>query len=200
MQSAECITLEPVQQQEQRHSLRDRVALFNTLAKSHVNKQSLNPFSNDKDISHMQRRKFSKEEYGRPVKGSKSEIRGFKASLEISKEMLQLCEIINHHAEPLFTPKEKQNDPRKVISFGELFSIYTTISSKLVGILLRTRKQNLIDFEGECLFQRRDEHIPIILLKPIEEIRQILNERINSTLALLNVHEKPIDEFFEKEQ
>ncbi|XP_031344463.1 actin-binding Rho-activating protein-like isoform X2 [Photinus pyralis] len=183
---------------QQSCSLKDRVALFNTFAKSHVNKQSINPFSND--IGNMQRRKFSKEEYGRPEKGSKSEIRGFKASLEVCKEMLELCEIINKHGEPLFTLKEKKNDPRKVISFGELFIIYTTVSSQLVGMLLRTRKHNLVAFEGECLFQRRDDHVPIILLKPIEEIRQILNRRINETLALLDVHEKPIDEFYEKEQ
>ncbi|KAK4879517.1 hypothetical protein RN001_007663 [Aquatica leii] len=183
-----------------RLTLRDRVALFNTFATSHVNKQAINPFSQDKSVNQLQRRRFSKEEYGRPVKGSKSEIRGFKASLEILKEMLQLCEILDKHSEPLFTPKEKKNDPRKVISFGELFSIYTTISSKLVGILLRARKQSLVDFEGEVLFQRRDDDVPIILLKPIEQIRQILNEKINSTLALLNINEKPEDEFFEKDQ
>ncbi|KAB0797155.1 hypothetical protein PPYR_08149 [Photinus pyralis] len=197
MQSTDCLA-EEVPNPQQSCSLKDRVALFNTFAKSHVNKQSINPFSND--IGNMQRRKFSKEEYGRPEKGSKSEIRGFKASLEVCKEMLELCEIINKHGEPLFTLKEKKNDPRKVISFGELFIIYTTVSSQLVGMLLRTRKHNLVAFEGECLFQRRDDHVPIILLKPIEEIRQILNRRINETLALLDVHEKPIDEFYEKEQ
>lgn len=59
----------------------------------------------------------------RPAKGSLSESRGFKATISVCKEMLQLCEIINQHGEPLFTKKEKQNDPRKVISFGELFYV-----------------------------------------------------------------------------
>lgn len=39
------------------------------------------------------------------------------------------------------------------ISFGDLFNIYVHINDKLVGLLLRARKQKLIDFEGECLFQ-----------------------------------------------
>lgn len=127
--------------------------------------------------------------------------------------MLELCEIINQYGEPLFEPEEKQNDPRKVISFGALFNvshsykftlhrymhnlliathlcnwlpflthqlfsissyktneaylnfvlasveryfffqIYTIISDKLVGMLLRARKHKILDFEGECLFQ-----------------------------------------------
>lgn len=48
------------------------------------------------------------------------------------------------------------------------------ISNKVVGLLLRARKHNLIDFEGEILFQRRDDHVPIFMLKPITEIRDIL--------------------------
>jgi hypothetical protein len=67
--------------------------------------------------------------------------------------MLELCDIIHQQGEPLFSPEEKPNDPRVVISFGELFSIYTVISNKLVGVLLRARKHKLLDFEGECLFQ-----------------------------------------------
>lgn len=37
--------------------------------------------------------------------------------------MLELCEVINQCGEPLFTPEEKVNDPRIVISFGELFGV-----------------------------------------------------------------------------
>ncbi|KAF5282766.1 hypothetical protein FQR65_LT02763 [Abscondita terminalis] len=196
MQDAECMNVQPV---SDGRSLRDRVALFNTFATTHVNNQALNPFSQDKSVSQLERRRFSKEEYGRPQKGSKSEIRGFKANLDILKEILQLCEVLDQFSEPLFTPEEKKNDPRKVISFGELFTIYTS-TSQLVGILLRARKQHLVDFEGEVLFQRQDDGVPIILLKPIEQIRQILNERINAALALLNVNEKPEDEFYEKDQ
>ncbi|VEN50084.1 unnamed protein product [Callosobruchus maculatus] len=93
--------------------------------------------------------------------------------------MMELCDVINQFGERLFSENEKPNDPRIVISFGELFSIYTAISDKVVGILLRARKYKFVDFEGECLFQRRDDHVPIIMLKPISEIRQILNDRID---------------------
>ncbi|VEN50083.1 unnamed protein product [Callosobruchus maculatus] len=114
-----------------------------------------------------------------PPKGSLSELRAFKATIHVSKEMMELCDVINQFGERLFSENEKPNDPRIVISFGELFSIYTAISDKVVGILLRARKYKFVDFEGECLFQRRDDHVPIIMLKPISEIRQILNDRID---------------------
>lgn len=39
--------------------------------------------------------------------------------------MLELCELISHYGEPLFSEKEKPNDPRKVISFGDLFTVST---------------------------------------------------------------------------
>lgn len=47
----------------------------------------------------------------------------------------------------------------------------------MVGICLRARKYKLIEFEGEMLFQRRDDDVPIFLLKPIKEIRRILDEK-----------------------
>lgn len=57
------------------------------------------------------------------------------------------------------------------------FQIYVHINDKLVGLLLRARKYKLIDFEGEVLFQRRDDDEPIFLLKPIREIREILKHK-----------------------
>ena len=57
------------------------------------------------------------------------------------------------------------------IQFGRLFEIYVRISNKLVGVLLRARKHGLVHFEGETLFQRRDDHVPVSLLRPSKEIR-----------------------------
>jgi hypothetical protein len=34
-----------------------------------------------------------------------------------------------------------------------LLQIYTSISNKVVGVLLRARKHKFVDFEGETLFQ-----------------------------------------------
>lgn len=44
----------------------------------------------------------------------------------------------------------------------------------MVGLLLRARKHKLVDFEGEILFQRRDDDVPIMMLKSIKEIRAYL--------------------------
>jgi hypothetical protein len=34
-----------------------------------------------------------------------------------------------------------------------LLQMYTSISNKVVGVLLRARKHKFVDFEGETLFQ-----------------------------------------------
>ncbi|KAK9721453.1 Costars [Popillia japonica] len=167
--------------------LSSKIALFNAHANGHQQKQTINPFSND--IKNMNKRHFSKDEYGRPEKGSLSESRGFKATAQVCKEMLELCEMIDLYGERLFTPLENPDDPRKVISFGDLFTLYTIISDKLVGMLLRARKHKIVDFEGECLFQRRDDHVPIILLKPIEEIREDFQKKIDSALKAIKENE-----------
>ena len=57
------------------------------------------------------------------------------------------------------------------IKFGRLFEIYVRISNKLVGVLLRARKHGLVHLEGETLFQRRDDHVPVSLLRPSKDIR-----------------------------
>lgn len=49
-----------------------------------------------------------------------------------------------------------------------------------MGILLRARKHKLVEFEGEMLFQRRDDDVPIFLLKPIHEIRHDMEDKIDS--------------------
>ena len=82
--------------------------------------------------------------------------------------------------------------------------IYTCINDKLVGLLLRARKYKFVDFEGgmddlllnlvfllfylihfnfrlnriEMLFQRRDDNVPIFMLKTVDEIKQFLNGKI----------------------
>lgn len=39
------------------------------------------------------------------------------------------------------------------------------------------------------LLQRRDDHVPILLLKPIKEIRNIFNEKIEAAKAALRENE-----------
>ena len=45
---------------------------------------------------------------------------------------------------------------------------------------MRTRKHKFIHFEGEMLFQRRDDDVPVpvFMLKSIQEITSELNEII----------------------
>lgn len=150
--------------------LSSKVALFNNTSKSHMESQSINPFSESHGDRGMQRLKISKEEYGRPKAGSLTEYRGKKANIQVYQEMLELCMVINDEGQS-YSKKEPE---LRAILFGELFNIYTHINDKLVGLLLRARKHELIQFEGEMLFQRRDDDVPVFLLKPIKAIREIL--------------------------
>lgn len=83
--------------------------------------------------------------------------------------MLELCQIIHDEGKP-----NEKNPELREIKFGELFDIYVYISNKIVGLLLRARKYELLTFEGECLFQRFHDHVPIYLLHPMSEIKKVL--------------------------
>uniref|UniRef100_A0A915E460 Costars domain-containing protein n=1 Tax=Ditylenchus dipsaci TaxID=166011 RepID=A0A915E460_9BILA len=92
-------------------------------------------------------------------------MRANKAAKCIAKEMFQLCQVIEENGH--------RNSPSSyeiTITFGDLFKIYQFISDKLVGILLRARKHNMLHFEGEMLFQRRDEQKVIHLLLNHQQI------------------------------
>uniref|UniRef100_A0A1A9W290 Costars domain-containing protein n=1 Tax=Glossina brevipalpis TaxID=37001 RepID=A0A1A9W290_9MUSC len=154
--------------------LSSKVAMFNNQVQQHKQSQLLNPFSQS-DGRASPRPTFSKEEYGKPLAGSLTEMRGHKANIHVLKEMLELCQIISSEGYPV------QDDPgMRVIPFGELFNIYNYISDKVVGILLRARKHKLVDFEGEMLYQRRDDDVPVFLLRPISIIRQELEEKMEN--------------------
>jgi hypothetical protein len=43
-----------------------------------------------------------------------------------------------------------------------------------VGMLIRARKYGLVDFEGEMLYQKQDDHKEVRLLKTSDEIRKII--------------------------
>ncbi|XP_059364249.1 actin-binding Rho-activating protein-like isoform X2 [Carassius carassius] len=98
------------------------------------------------------------EGYGRPLEGSKTEQRGKDAHSHISREVTELCRVI-------LESRESGDDGRPAVRFGTLFERYVTISNKLVGVLLRARKQGLVHFEGEMLWQGRDDGVIITLLE-----------------------------------
>ncbi|XP_068996191.1 actin-binding Rho-activating protein [Embiotoca jacksoni] len=127
----------------------------------HQEYQKHNPFSHDTRASVVVPQR-GRDDYGRPLQGSMTEQRGKDAHSHISREVQELCEVIKNIGEP----RDKDGD-RKVITveFAKLFEHYVTISNKLVGTLLRARKQRLVEFEGEMLWQGKDDHVVITLLQ-----------------------------------
>uniref|UniRef100_A0A8C5SAQ9 Actin-binding Rho-activating protein n=1 Tax=Laticauda laticaudata TaxID=8630 RepID=A0A8C5SAQ9_LATLA len=85
-------------------------------------------------------------------------MRGKDAHAHIGKEMEELCLIIRNTG-------KKEQDGQVRITFKQLFDRYVTISNKLVGVLLRARKYGLVDFEGEMLWQGKDDSVVITLIK-----------------------------------
>ncbi|XP_046966753.1 actin-binding Rho-activating protein-like [Vanessa cardui] len=167
----------PMQRRSRSSSLTDLISAFDNKAQAHTELQKITAFSGHFDKN--AKPTFSKDEYGKPIPGSMTEYRGAEAQARVCTEMKELCEIIHEYGKSpcksLLPPELK--DATKVISFGELFTIYTVISDKLVGILLRTRKHQLTFFEGEVLFQKRDDDVPVFLMQPINDIREYCNNK-----------------------
>ena len=50
--------------------------------------------------------------------------------------------------------------------------IYNRINDKVVGLLIRARKKDLLSFEGEMLYQGKDDEEWIMLTRSINSIRE----------------------------
>ncbi|KAJ8411467.1 hypothetical protein AAFF_G00162750 [Aldrovandia affinis] len=121
----------------------------------HREYQKHNPFSNGGSMTAQPQR--GQEGYGRPPEGSRTEARGKEAHSRLGREVEELCQAIRDLG-------EGREGGRPAVRFGTLFEHYVDISSKVVGVLLRARKQGLVHFEGEMLWQGRDDHVLITLL------------------------------------
>uniref|UniRef100_A0A8B9ITH8 Actin-binding Rho-activating protein n=1 Tax=Amazona collaria TaxID=241587 RepID=A0A8B9ITH8_9PSIT len=139
------------------NSLKDK---WQEWSDQHIMLQKLNPFSEefDHELSMSTRLHKGDEGYGRPKEGTKTAERAKKAEAHIHREIRDMCFIIESMAKP-------RPDGKIQVTFGELFDRYVRISDKVVGILLRARKHGLVDFEGEMLWQGRDDNVIITLLK-----------------------------------
>ncbi|KFV85512.1 Actin-binding Rho-activating protein, partial [Struthio camelus australis] len=139
------------------NSLKDR---WQEWADQHIITQKLNPFSEefDHELAMSTRLHKGDEGYGRPKEGTKTAERAKRAEAHIHREIRDMCFIIESMAKP-------RHDGKIQVTFGELFERYVRISDKVVGILMRARKHGLVDFEGEMLWQGRDDHVIITLLK-----------------------------------
>ncbi|KAF7638773.1 Costars domain-containing protein [Meloidogyne graminicola] len=136
--------------------------------------KAINERKNDVYSKYFIPKKYSKNslEYGKPPPGSLTEMRAKKAAKHIFNEMLQLCQIIEEYG-------HLNENKLIIINFGHLFNIYEYISDKVVGILIRARKHGMVDFEGEILYQRRDEEKIIKLLLSHEKIEEYIKELNN---------------------
>ncbi|KAL8186485.1 UNVERIFIED_CONTAM: hypothetical protein K2H54_072248 [Gekko kuhli] len=125
-------------------------------SEDHVDYQRRNPFSSNRPVTLCARR--GDASYGRPPEGSKTEQRGKDAHTHIGKEVEELCLVIRNVG-------MTGQDGHVKITFKQLFDRYVTISNKVVGVLLRARKHGLVDFEGEMLWQGKDDDVIITLLE-----------------------------------
>ncbi|XP_022652201.1 actin-binding Rho-activating protein-like isoform X2 [Varroa jacobsoni] len=153
---------------DSRMNLKGKVAMWQQKADQHAEKQKYNFFSERNGCGVKRVIDKNDPNYGRPEAGSKTDLRGQKAQREILKEIRELCEIIDEVG-------YHKKDGTVIIAFGQLFDLWTVISDKLVGTMLRARKRGLIDFEGEMLFQRRDDHVIVRLVKSMDEINEMFN-------------------------
>lgn len=107
------------------------------------------------------------KDYGRPKKGSMSDKRGKKYQKNSNEEVVDLCSMIAIQG-------TKNKDGSIWVRFGELFRVYQFISNKVVGIMHRARKNRLIHFDGETLWQGKDDNATITLLLPFSDIQTYL--------------------------
>lgn len=129
-------------------------------ASEHSTSQKLNPFSEVFDYEYSMSTRLRKGEngYGRPKEGSKTAERAKRAEAHIHREIEHMCFIIR-------TMATDNQDGKIRVTFGELFDRYVRISDKVVGILMRARKHGKVAFEGEMLWQGRDDKVIITLLE-----------------------------------
>ena len=173
------------QQQQRAGDLKHLTTKFENLSSEHTQRQAVNPFSSCFDSNAVEKKKRSNarpDNYGRPEPGSLTEQRGHVAHLYISKEIRELCHVIQKIGTTINTSATTTTNcdeqdattpppppPPKVVqvTFGELFHAYENKNNKVVGLLLRARRLGLVSFEGEMLWQRRDEHVVVVLTTPM---------------------------------
>ncbi|MEE6475602.1 hypothetical protein FKM82_010811 [Ascaphus truei] len=137
-------------------SVGDLKNTWQSWAKEQVEYQKHNPFSNA-ILPGTARLDMQHPEYGRPKAGSCTEQRGMDAHRHLGRELEELCMVIRSIG-------MAGQDGFTTVTFGRLFDTYVSISNKLVGLLLRARKHGLLQFEGEMLWQGRDDRVIITLL------------------------------------
>jgi len=101
--------------------------------------------------------------YGKPIPGSASDKRGQEYQKAVTLEVMGLCRII-------FSRGFRLSNGHTLMLFKDIFQIYQSISNKVVGILARARKNRLVHFEGETLFQGESDDTNVTLLRSASDI------------------------------
>ncbi|KAH8262032.1 hypothetical protein KR038_005951, partial [Drosophila bunnanda] len=176
---------------QQDTSVSSRITLFNQAAEQHQNWMMINPFAHY-NVSDMPKRSFGQDEYGKPPAGSLSEQRALQASVWALEQMLQLCEVIESNGEP-----DPDDQRLRRLEFGHLFNLYSDISDKLMGTMLAARKNGFVEFNGETLFQGRDEIVPVRLLRPFQQLKTEILAKIEDLRCIST--EKPLETFLRQD-
>ncbi|CAD1476858.1 unnamed protein product, partial [Heterotrigona itama] len=119
-------------------SFSDKVAMFDQYANKHKDKQSKNPFTSGLNI---EKRKFSKEEYGRGARTL------------------------------------RDHSPRGNAMSGPTRNYRHHVWRSIQHLHPHKRQMRRAAAESQEA-KRRDDDVPIYLVKPIKEIRQLFNERL----------------------
>lgn len=72
--------------------------------------------------------------------------------------------------------------------------MYMQISDKLLGTLLCARRHKYIDFEGETLFQGRDDDKPVRLMRRYNELRPEILHKIEKLRSMEKAAEKAAEQ------
>ena len=95
-----------------------KASLWSKVANQHLEKQSLNPFSDTFDREKLKGLLCSKDDpnYGRPDRGSASAIRAAAGEAKMRGEICDVCEVVFHQG-------QRTEGGKAVIQFGELFEV-----------------------------------------------------------------------------
>ena len=100
------------------NSVGAKASLWSKVANQHLEKQSLNPFSDTFDREKLKGLLCSKDDpnYGRPDQNSASAIRAAAGEAKMRGEICDVCEVIFNHG-------QRTEGGEAAIQFGELFSV-----------------------------------------------------------------------------
>jgi fused signal recognition particle receptor len=117
--------------------------------------QKRNIFSKDYDASVVKTDR-NDANYGKAKAGSASAERARRAKVWVKEQIEILIRVVTNIG-------DTDAAGNMCCEFGKLFVAYETISDTLVGMLQRSKKFGLVEFEGEMLFQGQSDKVMVTL-------------------------------------